>query len=71
MVSIKQYGSVNVIFYYPKSETGQETLARRVAEIHADAVTQRIKNLNCPTLQKLELWDAVIETAKRKSREQP
>ena len=40
---------VNVIVYYPKTEKGREDLARRVAEVHADAVIRRLKSLNCPT----------------------
>ena len=64
---MKKHGPVNVIFYYPKTEAGKEELARRVAEVHADAVIRRIKELNCPTSQKLELLDAVIATAKERS----
>ena len=61
---------VNVIVHYPKTEAGKEALARRVADVHATSVTQRLKALNCPTSQKLELLDAVIETVKNRSREQ-
>ena len=41
-----------------------EELEKRAAEVHTSAVTQRIKQLTCPTSQKLELLDAGIETAK-------
>lgn len=61
---------INLIMHYPKTEEGQMELAKRVSDVHATAVTQRIKSLNCPTQQKLKLLDAVIETAKKKSREQ-
>ena len=54
----------------PKTEEGQLELAKRVSDVHAAAVTQRIKSLNCLTSQKLELLDAVIETVKERSREQ-
>ena len=60
---------VNVIVYYPKTEEGKEELARRVADVHAAAVNQRLKSLNCPTRQKLALLDAVIETRKKESGE--
>ena len=60
---------VNVIVYYPKTEEGKEDLARRVADVHAAAVNQRLKSLNCPTSQKLALLDAVIETRKKESGE--
>ena len=60
---------VNVIVYYPKTEEGKEELARRVADVHAASVNQRLKSLNCPTSQKLALLDAVIETRKKESGE--
>ena len=70
MTVIRKMAPINLIVYYPKTEEGQEELARRVADVHAAAVTQRLKSLNCPTNQKLELLDAVIETAKKRSQEQ-
>lgn len=67
---IRKMAPINLIVYYPKTAEGQEELAKRVAEVHANVVTQHIKQLNCPTDQKLELLDAVIQTAKTNSREQ-
>lgn len=61
---------VNLIVYHPKTEEGKADLVRRVSEVHAGAVCQRLKNLNCPTRQKLELLDAVIMTVKKRNREQ-
>lgn len=60
---------INLIVYHPRTEAGREDLARRVAEVHAMAVSQRIKALSCPQEQKLALLDAVIDAAK-KEREQ-
>ena len=60
---------VNLIVYHPKTEAGKDELARRVADVHAAAVNQRLKSLNCPTSQKLALLDAVIETRKKESGE--
>ena len=59
-----------MIVYYPITEAGKEALARWVSDVHAAAVNQRLKSLNCPTSQKLALLDAVIETKKKGSREQ-
>ena len=70
MTVIRKMAPINVIVYYPKTEEGQIELAKRVSDVHADAVTQRIKSLNCPTSQKQELLDAVIETVIKNSREQ-
>lgn len=66
---IRKMAPIHVIVYYPKTEAGKEELARRVSDVHATAVNQRLKSLNCPTSQKLELLDAVIETKKTESRE--
>lgn len=70
MTVIRKMAPINVIVYYPKTEEGKEELARRVSDVHAAAVNQRLKSLNCPTQQKQELLDAVIETVKKNSREQ-
>lgn len=67
---IRTMARINLIVYYPKTEDGKEELARRVSDVHAAAVSQRLKALNCPTDQKLELLDAIIKTAKERSREQ-
>ena len=67
---IRSMAPINLIVYYPKPEAGQMELAKRVSDVHAAAVTQRIKSLNCPTSQKLALLHAVIETVKERSREQ-
>lgn len=64
MTVIRRMAPINLIVYYPKNKEGKEELARRVSDIHAAAVNQRLKSLNCPTNQKLDLLDAVIETAK-------
>ena len=70
VIVIRKMAPINLIVYYPKTEEGKEDLARRVSDVHAAAVNQRLKSLNCPTIQKLELLEAVIETAKKNSREQ-
>ena len=67
---IRSMAPINLIVYYPKTAEGREELAKRVSDVHASAVTQRIKSLNCPTSQKLELLDAVIETVKERSKVQ-
>ena len=64
MTAIRRMAPVNLIVYYPKTEKGSDDLARRVSDVHAAAVNQRLKSLNCPTNQKLELLDAVIATVK-------
>ena len=61
---------VNIVVHYPRTKTGKVALAKRVAEAHATAVIQRLKQLNCPTYQKQGLLNAIIDTVKNRSREQ-
>ena len=70
MTVIRSMAPINLIVYYPKNKDDQLELAKRVSDVHAAAVTRRIKSLNCSTNQKLQLLDAVIETVKERSREQ-
>ena len=44
---------------------GEEALAKRIAQAHADAVMREILALSCPTEQKLALLDAVMDDAKK------
>lgn len=55
-----------MIVHYPKTEAGKRELAERVAGVHASLVNQTIKKLNCPSEQKVQLLDAIIEDASRK-----
>ena len=58
---------INVIVHFPKEKAGQRELAHRVAEVHADAVTARIKRLPCSAAQKQKLLDALIVDAQKRS----
>lgn len=58
---------IHVIVHYPTTEEGWRELARRVASVQADFVTDTICKLNCPAAQKLALLDAVIATARQKA----
>lgn len=68
---IRKPESIHVIVHMPKTEAGKAELSERVARIHADAVIQRIKTLDCPDQQKFQLLDAVIRTAKERERDEP
>jgi hypothetical protein len=67
--ALRGHGQIKIILYSPTSEAGTAELSRRVADVHASTVSQRLKALNCPTQQKLELLDAIINTAQQKRRE--
>lgn len=45
-------------------------MAERVAEVHADFVLQYVRKLQCPSKQKEELIDAVIESAKERQKQE-
>ena len=64
MSSIAKSAPINIIVYYPKSTEGKKLLTQRVAQVHADSVIDKIKRLNCPSDQKTELLNAVLNTAK-------
>ena len=55
--------AIHVIVYDPKTETGRQELARRVAGVHADMIIESVKKLNCPSEHKKRLLDAAIKTA--------
>ena len=66
MVSIRKSAPIRVKVYAPQTQDGKIELSKRVAQIHADAVTRRIKDLNCPTYQKLQLVDAIIQAIRNR-----
>ena len=51
---------VHIIIYTPMSAAGKADLAQRVAHVHASAVTDYVKNLQCPAEQKIALTDRYI-----------
>ena len=55
---------IAIMCFYPKTEEDWEELGKRVATAHANYVIEKIERLNCPTWQKLELYQAVIDTTK-------
>lgn len=55
---------IQVIVHFPNTEEGKQELAQRISQVHADFVISTIDKLNCPTKQKLELLQAVIDTIK-------
>lgn len=57
-------GTINLNMHYPSTDEGKRELAKRAADVHADFVISTIDRLCCTTQQKLELLQAVIDTAK-------
>ena len=55
---------IDLSVYHPKTKVGREELAKRVSDVHASTVIQKIKVLSCSANQKQALLDAVIAAAK-------
>lgn len=53
-----------MIVHFPGSEQVKEELAKRVAEVHAEIVFNRIAKLKCPIDQKIALLDAIQKKGK-------
>lgn len=60
---IRSMAPINLIVSCPTTVEGQLQLAKRVSDVHAAAVMQRINSLRCPKTQQLSLLDAIIATA--------
>ncbi len=57
----KKKSPLTLIIHAPGTEEGKSELARKTAEIHADAVLQTIRAFRGSSRQKEALLDAVIE----------
>ena len=55
---------IKIIVPYPQPQQGNQELAQRLPDVHADAVVSTINKLDCPLKQKLDLLQAVIDTAR-------
>lgn len=51
--------ALDIVLYHPTTTEQQTELAKRVAQVHAQTVVERIKALSCPVEQKGLLIDAV------------
>lgn len=55
---------IHIVVHWPQTEEGKGELAQRAADLHADFVLSSIHMLDCPASQKLQLIQAVIDTAR-------
>ena len=51
--------ALGIIMYYPNAPAQQDELAKRVAQVHAQTVIERVKALSCPVEQKAKLIDEI------------
>ena len=63
----KKVCAVGIIVHHPETPEAQKELAKRVAQVHAQTVVERIKSISCPIEQKAELIDAVKRIYKKEA----
>ena len=63
---MRKSNSIQITVHQPGTSEGRSELAKRIADIHADAVLHCLRALNCPSAQKLALLDAVIASCKER-----
>lgn len=56
---------MEVFLILPKTAKGKAELDKQLAKFHAERAQKMIENLPCPTEQKLELVDAIVQDAKQ------
>lgn len=61
---IRTSAPVKLKVYYPRTKDGQQELALRAAQVHADYINWKLKQLQYSNRQKIELLDSVIDTLK-------
>lgn len=50
---------MNITFHLPKTEKGTQELQKRMAEVHAEAVSHYLQTLNCTQEQKKALIEEI------------
>ena len=58
---------LQVVVIHPETAEGRAELARRVAQVHAEAVMYTLQRLDCPDRQKRDLLQAVVETLRARN----
>lgn len=52
---------IEIFMVLPKSPQGKAQLQKEIARFHAEQAKKMIERLPCPTEQKLELLDSVVQ----------
>lgn len=55
---------IELIVHYPATAAGKAKLSQQVGQIHADMINYRLRHMNIPTAQKLQLLDAITATVR-------
>lgn len=62
---MKKNYPINIIVHHPRDAAKKQHLAKQIADVHAEAVNHRIRELTCSMEQKQQLLEAIIEEAKQ------
>ena len=57
---------MEVFLIMPTTPEGKAKLSKELAKVHAEQALKMVQKLPCPTEQKLELIDAVVEHLRSK-----
>ena len=60
MTYIRTVAPIVLIVHPPESDRDKGKLAQRIAELHADLVIKKIREIKCSSNQKMELLDRLI-----------
>ena len=56
---------MEIIMHLPHSASGKDELQKQLAKFHADHAIKKICKLPCPTEQKYELVNTIIQSARQ------
>ena len=57
---------MKVIFHYPATSKKQAAISRQAARLYAEYIEEFLKDLPCPSSQKLAIIDEIIKVAEAK-----
>lgn len=58
---------MKIRMHYPETEEGMAAFNDRLAEIHVNAIIHYIENMTCSPKQKIELYDSIVEEARKRA----
>ena len=57
---------MKIRMHFPETEEGMAAFNDRLAEAHVQAIKYYIENLNCSPIQKMELYESVVESIRKR-----
>lgn len=66
---MRKSAPIQIVIHGPENVAGQKELAKRVAQVHAQAVDGVVAKQSCSVREKIMLMKAVAETVQERQRE--